>query len=247
MPISVTLEKNKLVCKGRPAFPKKTNTNIPVITGLEDRRHMLHGATQITKTLTDSFNRILDKEQDKGLIRVVNSIRDNLKSKGCRLVAESSSLEDKIKELITIAFGKESNLIAGLAVENQGIEKARQTIKMIKEDINKYCAADLRGLEDIRSTILQLINENLNNEKERRVVMYKEWILCILKESISMAPNEMELVNILNDFEFSCTLDILHEKTSKEQNIRGLSMANRLYNAILAHNEEEIYSILLYE
>lgn len=156
-------------------------------------------------------------------------------------------MEDKIKELITIAFGKETNLIAGFAVENQGVEKARQATKMIKEALNNYCAIDLRNFEEIQSTALQLIDKNLNHEKERQVVMYKEWILGVLRDSIQMVTNEMEIISILHDFEFSCTLDILHEKTNKEQNIRGLSMANRLYKAILTHNEEDIYSILLYE
>jgi len=247
MPLKILFENKKLVRKGRPAFSASTNRNIPVIKGLEDRRHILHGATQITDVLIGSFNRVIKKKGIVGLKKVINGLQRRLKAEGYKIATTAKSpLEAKLEEIITIAFGKEENLVAGLAVQNQGIEKARKTINVIRAKLDDYCAGeDIRNLAEIRSKVVELINTSLDNNRSGRVAMYRTWILKVLKEAIEKAKDEVEIIRTLDAFEFSCTLDIVHDKTTKEQNIWGLIMANRLHQAISNCDEESIYDVLL--
>lgn len=244
----VLFENNRLIRRGRPTFPSTVYKNIKAKSGLEDRRHILHGATQITDVLIDSFNRVLASDGIEVLHHILDNIRNLLVSKGKEIKThDDSKIEEKAKEIITIAFGREENLVAGLAVQNRGIERARQFIKGLRDKLNYYCAQSIRSVDEMKNHIIELIKTNISHSTDGEISLYKNWILKVLKKSLKNIEDEIDLLRLLNDFEFSCTLDIEHENTTKTQNIWGLTMANKLHRAIQDHNEEAIFHILLGE
>lgn len=244
----VTMEDNKLVRQGRPAFPPSIYKDIIAISGVEDRRHMLHGATQISDILIDSFNRIIEKDGVKALNDKIDMLIKDLSSKGHKLrMKPGIALEDKAKKVIAAAFCRKENLVAGLAVENRGIEKARQAIQGIRESIDNYCIKYEPTYSDLRQNTLKIIDAKIMHSTSGEVSVYKSWILSVLRESINDAKEVIDIIRILDDFQFSCTLDIEHECTTKEQNMWGLFTANKLNKAISEHDEDTIYDILLGE
>lgn len=236
----------KVCTKGRPSFPSKVYRDLPALKGLEDRRHILHGATQIRDVLLDSFNRTLKKEGIKFFKEYISELYYDLRLDNFIIEKEISlDLSDKIQSIITAAFSKEENLVAGFAVHNRGIEKARECIHSIRNKLDYFCAQDVFGFEEIKKKTIELIDESLSHHSEGKISLYKTWILLVLSDSIHLSEDEVEIIRILKDFEFSCTLDIVHDKTTKEQNIWGLRKANKLQRAIQNEDEEEIRNILL--
>lgn len=244
----VTMENNRLVRRGRPTFPPSIYKDIIAISGVEDRRHMLHGATQISDILIDSFNRIIEKDGIKALNDKIDMLIKDLSSKGHKLrMKPGIALEDKVKKVIAAAFCRKDNLVAGLAVENRGIEKARQAINGIRESIDNYCVKYEPTDSDLKQNTLKIIDAKIMHSTSGEVSVYKSWILSVLRESISEAKEVIDIIRILDDFQFSCTLDIEHECTTKEQNMWGLFTANKLNKAISEHDEDTIYDVLLGE
>jgi hypothetical protein len=245
MSFKVTLTDNQLSRTGRPAFLKSTNENIIVQQG-EDRRHILHGATQITDVLIDLFNRIIRKQGISALAQLIDGFLSGFRQRGISFkIAKTASLVKKVEKVIIIAFSKEQNLVAGSAVQNQGIEKARETIHSIWSKLTDYCAAGSRNLAETKTKALSLIVKSLSSSGDGEIAKYRVWILKLLEESVKNISKATGLFKLLSDFEFSCTLDIVHNGTTKEQNIWGLQMAGRLHRAILLEDEETIYEVLL--
>lgn len=242
MPFKVTLDRNRkqVSRSGRPVFTFSAK-NIAVRKG-EDRRHILHGATQISDVLIIVFNRILAKVGPQGLENTLDTYLHLL----CGIKFQAVvGLEQKAAKVITIAFSRRENLVVGGAIENQGIEKARESIHTIKVKLDRYCIDDLRSFEKIKSTALSLIKDSLKNKANGKVARYRVWILELLEQAVEGVSNICTLVEIFSNFEFSCTLDIVHNGTTKEQNIWGLTMANKLHQAIGDHDDKAICKVLL--
>ena len=238
----VSIDNDLLIRKGRPDFLNSTNKALPVQKGQEDRRHILHGAVQITDVLIQTLNWIISKHGLAACMNIVNKYLTLYKANGMRFSMPVSD-KDKIRKLITIAFGNTRNLVVGSAVCNQGIEKARSSIVAIKSKLNEYCI-ELRSFEDIKTKATLLIN-NVLKDDNGAISKHRLWILGILKNTVEASLNVLDLNYALHEFEFSCTLDICHDGITKEKNIWGLKMANNLQKAINNEDVERIFKILL--
>jgi hypothetical protein len=237
----VSIVNGLLISKGRPAFLSSTNKALPVQKG-QDRRHILHGAVQITDVLIKAFNWIISKH---GFITCMNIVDQYLilyKTTGMRFNIPASE-KDRIRKLITIAFGNPRNLVVGSSVCNQGIEKARSSIVGINCKLNEYCI-ELRSFQEIKSRATQLIN-NVLKGGSGAISKHRLWILNILKNTVKASMNVLALNYALQDFKFSCTLDVCHDGTTKIQNIWGLNMANNLQKTIVDKDTNGIFKILL--
>ncbi len=240
MSFVVSTENNLLTRKGRPAFLPSTNKSLPVQKG-QDRRHILHGAVQITDVLIKTFNWVISKH---GIATCMNIINEYLISyKTDMRFRMPTSDKEKIRLLITIAFSNPRNLVVGSSTHNQGIEKARSSIVAIKSKLNEYCI-ELRSFEEIKTEAINLIN-NVLKGGNGAIARHRLWILNILKSTLTASLNVLDLNYALHDFEFSCTLDICHDGTTKDQNIWGLQMANNLQKAINNEDAEGVFKILL--
>ncbi|HEX9828561.1 MAG TPA: hypothetical protein VGA80_18340 [Flavobacteriaceae bacterium] len=244
MTFKVSLKKNTLKRKGRPKFLSSI-TNISVSKS-QDRRHILHGTIHIINILINSFNRVLNNIGIDNFMALIDGVLTDFRQRNINfLISKNASLEEKVKKVITIAFSKRENLTIGSSVHNQGIEKARITIESIKKEIDKYCGSQIRDFLEIKTKIILLLMNKTKNKSNGKVANYRIEILNILKKSIADATTILELIELLNNFEFSCTLDIINENTTKEQNIWGLNSINKLIIAVNTYNEQGIYQVLL--
>lgn len=165
---------NQLVRTGRPKFSETTTNKLPVQKG-QDRRHILHGATQIIDVLIDSFNRILAAKGRPGLEEVLTRL---IKSLNLRII--QNRLEDKVKQLITKAFVSIRNLVVGSSIANQGIEKVRMSVGKILSELETYCSGDIFSFEKIRVKTLELITEKILNSKGDEFSAYYKNLLTWL-------------------------------------------------------------------
>lgn len=242
MKFTVEFHNNALVRKGRPAFASHTLKQLPTAQG-EDRRHIIHGAT-ISDLLVELFNRTLQEQGINALQALIDRLLAHIKS--CVRIQMPASFKKKIEKVITYAFGKLSNLVVGSSTANQGIEKARKSISTIRKELDNYCAADVMSFANIKAEALRLIQAKLNTTSGTgEVAGYRVWILQLLKQSVEKANDTVEIIKILADFEFSCTLDIVHDGTTKQQNIWGITTANRLQQAIRDGDNATILTILV--
>jgi hypothetical protein len=244
MSFKVTLTNNQLTRTGRPDFISSTTKAIAVNHG-EDRRHVFHGATQISDVLIESFNRIIRVYGITKLEEIIDRALQYFRSCGIKFKA-AKDLVAKVTKVITIAFSSKKNLVVGSAIQNQGIEKARESICTIREKLGHYCLQDLRTFRQMQAETMKLIGNSIASSGKGDISQYRKQILELLQEAVTEALDILALVNILHEFEFSCTLDIMHDGTSKEQNIWGMTMANRLYRAIENKDENSIHQVLLY-
>lgn len=243
----VIRQDGKMVRKNRPSFISSTTKKMKVKKGEEDRRHILHGATQISDKLIDLFNHVEENEgndaanklADKSLVKLRKKARFNK-------LGENATLEKKVEKIITLCFSRRDNLVVGSKSANQGIEKARGSIKSLRKELDEYCAKDLRGFESTKTEAKKIAEAKLKTTSNGDVARYRLAIMQELNKSIENASNEKELNDILYDFEFSCTLDIVHESSTKEQNIWGITMANKLHRAsVCKYDPQGILDILI--
>lgn len=239
----VVISKNQLSRKNRPKFINSTINTLKVDPG-QDRRHILHGATQITDVIILALNWVIDRYNQDKCIKIVDELLTRFKQRGISYQLDNDApLTKKVEKLISIAFSSCRNLVVGSYICNQGIEKARTSIIGIRDKLNKYCV-ELREFGAIKARAIQLIEDVLKGG-DGEIAKYRLWILKVLKESIAAVQDVLALNYILHDFEFSCTLDIAHTSTTKTQNIWGLEMANRLQRAIENKNTDEVFVVLV--
>jgi hypothetical protein len=72
--MKVAFVNGKLKRIGRPKFPKRVNKNIEVKAD-ENRRHILHGATQISDVLIEIFNEKLAEQRRNHLEKLLNKVQ----------------------------------------------------------------------------------------------------------------------------------------------------------------------------
>ena len=226
---AVEFKDNKLVRRNRPPFISSTTKTLKVKKG-EDRRHILHGATQITDVIINALNLVLSNYSKQKCEAIVDEGLNNFKTQGISYrMPKTASLIKKVEKLIAIAFSKQKNLVVGSATANQGIEKARSSIASIRNKLDEYCI-NLRSFNDIKDNTLELINSVLRGGSGE-IAKYRLRILNLLYNTVDQTIDVIGINSALYDFQFSCTLDIVHENTTKAQNIWGLTMANKLQRA----------------
>lgn len=240
---SVRIENGVLVRKGRPAFLSSTNKNLPVGKG-QDRRHILHGAVQITDVLIKTFNWIISKKGLDSCMYIIDKYLTRYREhKIIRQIPKTN--EAKIQKIIQIAFGRPCNLVVGASKHNQAIEKARSSIVSIKNKIASYLFDKTKVFAEIRGSVLDIIRASSYSSSNGKIAKRRVKILRLLYEAVSFTTNITDLRDMIEDFEFSCTLDICHDGTTKAQNIWGLEMSAKLQNAIENKDSKGIFKILL--
>lgn len=241
----VSIVNGELVRNGRPQFINLIVENM-LVEKWQDRRHVLHGATQITDVLMGSFNRFLRRRGALKLESRLDKALRRFKRRGINFnLSEEPTLLEKARKVIIIAFSNEQNLVVGSKVANQGIEKARESIHSILRGLESYYGDGARGFAEMQAKALAMIASKLRTRATGEISKYRKWIMNLLHEAVNNIHKTSTLFKLLADFEFSCTLDIVHDGTTREQNIWGLEMAGRLQEAVMLEDEKAIWEILL--
>ena len=240
----VSFVNNTLSRRGRPAFISSTTRTLTVTAG-EDRRHILHGATQITDVFILALNWVIARDELKECEQLVDRLLTRCRNKNIPFMLPNNAVfVKKVEKLVTIAFSRQENLIVGSAIANQGIEKARASIAVIRNKLDKYCCIGVRTFAEILNKTITLI-DNASAGGPGEISQYRSRIMRLLARSITKASDTVSLGRILRDFEFSCTLDIVHDNSTKKQNIWGINMANKVQEAIDKKSPEALFDVFI--
>jgi hypothetical protein len=203
--------RNQALELARPSFLDRTLKNIPV-SASQDRRHKLHFSDAIRKNLEQFCDVVCKQEGEVKLSKRLDDMLNDLEIS--KYDSSKMTTHEKKKRVLAIMNSHEGNLIAGDKIYNQAIEKTRSYLNKFLTD-----SKVIDSIESLRQNYNKMLAEIGTGTERKNVTHYH---LKLLGSLIDNAKNYTEGRNWIVDFKNSTTLDIVHDKTTKEDNISGL-------------------------
>jgi hypothetical protein len=205
---------------GRPGFLKEA-TDIPVVSGEQDRRHVLGWADFIRKYLEKALNDLGVNAQPV-LVSIAAEQMNVRESELSRL-----SLEELTKKVATWLNSTPANLNPENSDENQAIEIIRKQAESVRTSIDSMCLdGDEKDSLKVKNTILTAFKET---EAKSGLKKFANVIRKIIRKAIMNIDEKdtLGLLGLLDDVKTSTGIDLSKKEGAKAQTSYALSLVDR--------------------
>lgn len=209
----------------RPLFSQKTRDRI-VVTSKQDRRHLIHFKEGICSPLKELISAI-KKNQSPEKKSLSTRLDEMLKDLGDKPSHFSSLTDDnKIERVLSLMNSHEGNLVAGDKIHNQAIEKTRSYLDNFLN--NDKSIETLNPLSSLKKSYAEMF-DNVRMDTDRTKVTHGH--LGLLQKLINNETDYQSAYKWIVDFKNSTTIDIAHDKTTKQHNMYALESYNSIARA----------------
>jgi hypothetical protein len=215
---------------GRPDFAKAA-TDIKVVAGQQDRRHVLGYDDAIRPTFEFAVNAYRDEHGDAALVTKLRALNQAAGMKGVPH-ATKRPLKDHLKYSLSQLNSSPGNLNPELASENQAIEHVRQQSQHARKALDKlYVDPDKTpDVAAAKKTLLDIF-EPSKNSSGTAITDFANEARTVVSDRIKNATTNVELYAILSETETSTGIDLSKRAGAKTQTSYSLQLANDLRNA----------------
>ena len=216
---------------GRPDFAKAA-TDIKVVAGQQDRRHVLGYDDAIRPTFEFAVNAYRDEHGDAALVTKLRALNQ---ASGMKAVPHATNrpLKDHLKYSLSQLNSSPGNLNPELASENQAIEHVRQQAMGARSRLAKAFDEDIPDLNETKKILLEVFAPQTPSNKPvgALITQHGNSVRQVVRDRINNATTDKELAEILADTETSTGIDLSKRAGAKTQTSYSLQLANDLRNA----------------